>query len=56
MFCMVKKKNPAHQSKHQSNSEKKLILLMIPNKAGWNNIKVKELFALLRGITFRRYY
>ena len=37
--------------KHNSNREKQVILLMIPNGEGWHYIAVKKLPALLRGIT-----
>ena len=42
---------PAYVSKHNSNREKQVILLMIPNGEGWHYLAVKELSALLRGIT-----
>ena len=34
MFCMLKKKKiyPAYVSKHNSNREKQVIILMIPNE------------------------
>ena len=48
----AKKKNcPAYVSKHNSNLEKQIILLMIPNREGWHYLAVKKLPALLRGIT-----
>ena len=57
MFCMVKKKKiyPAYVSKHNSNREKQVILLMIPNGEGWNYLSVKQLPTLLRGITSKHH-
>ena len=57
MFCMVKKKKiyPAYVSKHNSNREKQVILLMIPNGEGWNYFSVKQLPTLLRGITSKHH-
>ena len=48
MFCMLKKKNiyPAYVSKYNSNYEKQVILLMIPNVKGWRCLAVKKLSAL----------
>ena len=53
MFCMLKKKRkyPAYVSKHNSNREKQVTLLMIPNEEGKHYLTVKKLSALLRGIT-----
>ena len=53
MFCMLKKKKiyPAYVSKHNSNREKQVIILMIPNEEGLHYLAVKKLSALLRGIT-----
>ena len=50
MFCMLEKKKiyPAYVSKHNSNDEKQVTLLMIPNGEGWNYLTVKKLLALLR--------
>ena len=57
----AKKENiyPAYVSKHNSNREKQVILLMIPNGKGcqgksegrWHYLEVKKLSALLRGTT-----
>ena len=55
IFCILtKKKNQAYISKINSNYEKQIILLMIPNeeKEGWHYLAVKKLSKLLRGITF----
>ena len=41
----------AYISKHNSNREKQVILLMIPNEEGWHYIAVKNLSVLSRGIT-----
>ena len=45
--------NAAYISKINSNCEKQIILLMIPNeeKEGWHYIAVKKLSALFHGIT-----
>ena len=53
MFYMLKKKKiyPADVSKHDSNREKQVIILMIPNGEGWHYLAVKKLSAWLRGIT-----
>ena len=50
MFCLLEKKKiyPAYVSKHNSNDEKQVILLMIPNGEGWNYHAAKKLSALLR--------
>ena len=52
MFCILKNEKiyPAYISKHNSNHEK-IILLMIANAGGWHYLLVKKLSALLRGIT-----
>ena len=44
---------PAYMSKINSNCEKEVILLMIPNKEkeGWHYLAVKILSALLKGVT-----
>ena len=41
---------PAYVSKHNSNREKQVILLMIQNE-GWHYLAVKKLSASLRGIS-----
>ena len=54
VFCMQKKKkHPADVSKHNSNHEKQVILLMIPNGEGWYHLAVRKLLALLREITLK---
>ena len=40
---------PAYVSKHNSDHEKQVVLLMIPNREGWHYLAVKKLSALLRG-------
>ena len=57
MFCMIKKKKiyPSYLSKHNSNREKQVILLMIPNGEQSHYLAVKQLSALLRGITSTDY-
>ena len=56
MFYMLKKKKiyPAYVSKHNSNREEQVILLMISNREKIRYyLAVKKLSALLRGITSR---
>ena len=56
--CFVYKNDkiyPVYVSKHNSNREKQAILLMIPNGEGWHYITVKQLPALLRGITSKHH-
>ena len=43
---------PADVSKHNSNHEKQVILLMIPN-GGWYHLAVRKQLALLREITLK---
>ena len=45
----------AYVSKHNSNCEKTVMILMIPNREGWHYLAVKKLSALLRGITSRHH-
>ena len=45
---------PACVSKHNSNREKQVILLMIPNRRKWHQLADKKL-ASLRGITSKHY-
>ena len=47
----AKKIYPAYISKHNSNREKQVIILIILNKQRWHYLAVKKLSALLRGIT-----
>ena len=54
-FCMLKKMYPAYISKHNSNLEKQVILLMIPNGEGWHYPAVKKLSALLTAITSKHH-
>ena len=44
MVCMLKKKKiyPPYVSKHNSNSEKQVILLKISNGEGWHYLAVKN--------------
>ena len=57
MFCMLKNKKiySAYVSKHNSNSEKQVILFMIPNGEKWHYLAVKKLSALLREISSKHY-
>ena len=43
MFCMLKKIHPAYVSKHNSNREKQVIVLTIPNGVGWHYLAVKNI-------------
>ena len=54
---MLKKENtnPAYISKHNSNREKLVILLVIPNGKRWHYFTVKKLSALVRGIASKNY-
>ena len=51
MFCMLKKKKiyPAYIWKHNSNRQKQVIILFIPNGERWHYFAVKRLSSLLRG-------
>ena len=66
MFCTLKKKKvcPAYVSKHNSNCEEQVILLMIPNGEKcetksegqrWHYLAVKKLSELLRGIASKNH-
>ena len=46
---------PVYISKTNSNCEKQIILLIIPNKEGWNYFAVKQLPTFLRGITAKHH-
>ena len=50
-FLKKEKIYPAYVSKHDSNREKQVILIIIPNREGWYYLAVKELSALLGGLT-----
>ena len=49
MFCMLKKeeRHPVYVSKHNSNREKQVILLIIPNGEKFHYLSVKKLSAFL---------
>ena len=52
VFCAKNEKiYPAYVSKHNSKHKKHVNLLMIPSREGCHYIAVKQLPALLRGIT-----
>ena len=58
IYCILKKKIcPAYISKINSNFEKQIIRLMIPNKEkeGWHYLPVKKLSTFLRGITSKHH-
>ena len=44
MFCKLKKSElyPDYVSKHNSNREKQVIIIMISNEEGWHYIAVKN--------------
>ena len=50
MFGMLKKKKiyPAYASKHNSNHEKQVIILMIPNAEGWHYLAVKKTISIIK--------
>ena len=54
-YAKKEKIYPAYVSKHNSNREKQVILLMIPNRKECHHLPVKKLLALLRGITSKHY-
>ena len=41
----------AYTPKYNSNLEKRITLLILPNEKGWHYLAVKKMSALLRGIT-----
>ena len=51
MFCMLKNIYPAFVSKHNLNREKQVDLLIVLNGEKQHYLAVKEVSALLRGIT-----
>ena len=57
MFCMLKRKiYPAYVSKHNSNHEKQIILLIISDREKQRHyFAVKKLSALLRRITYKHH-
>ena len=50
-YAKKEKKYPAYVSKHNSNHEKQVIILMITNGEAWHCLVAKKLSALLIGIT-----
>ena len=54
MFCILKK-NPAYVSKQNSNCEKQVIHLIIPNREECHHLAVKKLSTLLRRITSKHH-
>ena len=56
LYAKKEKIYPAYVSKHNSNRERQVILLMISNGEGqWHYLAVKKLSALLRGITSKHH-
>ena len=45
----------AYVSKHNSNREKQIILLMIANVEGWCNLAITKLLPLLGGIRYKHH-
>ena len=55
LYAKKEKIYPAYVSKHNSNQEKQVILVMISNKEGWLYLAIKKLSVLLRGITSKHH-
>ena len=55
LYAKREKIYPAHVSKHNSNREKQVILLMISNGEKWHYLALEKLSALLKGITPKYY-
>ena len=55
LYFKKEKIYPKNVSKHNSNCEKQIIILMIPNGEGWHYLAVKKLSPLLRGITSKHH-
>ena len=55
MHAKKVKINPAYVSKHNSNREKQVILLRIPNGKWCHYLAVKKLSELLKGITSKHH-
>ena len=51
LYADIEKIHHVYVSKHNSNFEKQVFLLMISNGEGWHYIAGKKLSALLRGIS-----
>ena len=56
LYAKKEKIYPGYVSKHSSNREKQVMLLMISNREGWHYLAVKNLSALLKKITSRNNY
>ena len=50
LYAKKEKMYPPDVSKHNSNCEKQVICLVIPNGEKWHYLAVKKLTALLKGI------
>ena len=55
MYAKKEKIYPTYVSKHNSNREKQVILLMILDGEKWHYLAVKKLSALLRGINSKHH-
>ena len=48
LYAKKAKIYPAYVSKHNSNCEKQIIILMIPNRNGWNCFTVKKSISIIK--------
>ena len=55
MYAKKEKLYPAYVSKYNSNHEKQVIILTIPNLEGWYYLVIKILSTLLRVVTSNHY-
>ena len=55
MYARKEKIYPAYISKHNSNPEKQVILLIIPNEKKGHYLAIKKLSALLIGVTSKHH-
>ena len=54
LYAKKEKVYPGYVSKHDSNREKQVIILMIPNGEKWHYLAANKLSALLRGISYKK--
>ena len=55
LYAKKEKIYPAYVSKHNSNCEKQVMLLIFPKGEKWHYIALKKLSVLLRGLTPKHY-
>ena len=55
LYAQKEKIYPTYVSKNNSNREKQVIFLKIPNEEEWDYLAVKKLSASLRGITSKHH-